>query len=373
MTTSEPTTPPERPRDPERARTRAERERKAAERAKLGGEGAAEKEARRDPPNIARLGWAVGRWLRGAIVDNYPIKFVALILALAVFVLVQRDEDVEISVYVNLHYAVPDELVLVSDPVDQVRLTVSGSSRRIQRFDERAIERVYIDLSGRQSGEFYFSSEMFEVPEGLRVVGITPPSTALHFEPRDRKDVTVEVATVGEPAEGHVVEELRVSPEQVTITGAKSVVAGVDAVETREITLDGRTSSFDDTVPLVVPRAELELVGERFVRVEVAIGEESEVRSIGRRQVALAPGSGVEAEDLAGLRVEPAEVELTLRGHARRLQQIDPDDISVIVEVQSEDLEGGEPREVRVETSGLPEGVYAEVEPSEVILQPSSS
>jgi YbbR domain-containing protein len=312
----------------------------------------------------------VGRWIRGAFVANYPIKFVALILALAVFVLVQSDEDVEISVYVNLHYAVPEDRVLVSEPIEQLRITVSGSSRRIQRFDERAIERVHVDLSDRQSGEFYFTSDMFEVPEGLRVVAITPPSTALHFEPRDHKAVPIEVSTVGEPEQGLVVEEMRVSPSTVIVSGAKSVVAGVEAVQTREIALDGRTSSFADTVPLVAPRPQLELVGERFVRVEVSIGEPVDTRPLGRRRVALEPGAGVVSEALAGFRAQPTDVELTVQGPTRLLQQINPEDISVFVEVYEGDLETDQARSASVEVRGLPDGAGAEVEPPEVILVP---
>jgi YbbR domain-containing protein len=370
VTTEDLTTPPERPRDPERARTRAERARKA-ERARQATE-APEREAWREPPNLIRAARHTGRWIRGAFTDNYPIKFVALILAMAVFVLVQSDEDVEISVYPNIHYTVPEERVLVSEPVEQVRLTVSGSSRRIQRFDERAIERVLIDLGDRQSGEFYFTSDMFDVPEGLRVTQITPPGTALHFEPRERKDVPVEVSTVGEPAEGYLVEEMRVTPETVTVTGAKSLVAGVDAVQTRQIALDGRTVSFADTVPLVLPRSQLELAGERFVRVDVILNERVEARPLGRWPVSLEPGAGVEAEALEGWRVAPREVEVTLRGPVRLVQPIDVADISVIVEVEVAQFEGPEAREVPVEVRGLPEGVLAEVEPAEVLLEPAT-
>jgi hypothetical protein len=368
VTTEDSTGLPERPRDPERERTRAERARKA-ERARQATE-APEREPWREPPNLTRIARQAGWWLRGAFVDNYPIKSVALILSMAVFVLVQSDEDVEISVYVNIHYSVPEERVLVSEPVEQVRLTVSGTTRRIQRFDERAIERVLIDLGDRQSGEFYFSSDMFDVPEGLRVTAITPPSTALHFEPRERKEVPVEVSTVGEPDEDYVVEEMRVTPHTVIITGAKSLVAGVESVQTRQIALDGRTVSFADTVPLVLPRSQLELVGERFVRVDVILGERIETRPLGRRPVALEPGSGVEADALTGWRTAPRDVDITLRGAVRLVQQIDPQDISVIVEVEAAQLEGEQAREVTLEVRGLPDGIAVDLEPIEVLLEP---
>lgn len=374
MTLGEPAKP-ERPRDPERARTAADRARKAerarkTERGRQADEGAPEREVRRDPPNVTRGVRVVTRWLRGAFIANYPVKFVALILALAVFILVQSDEDMEISVFATIAYPPVEERVLVSEPVEQVRLTVSGTRRTIQRFDERAIERVHLDLSDRQSGELYFTADMFDVPEDLRIVAITPPSTALHFESRDRKDVPIDVLTVGEPAPGHVVEQVSVLPKAVTVTGPKSVVAGVDSVQTREIALDGRTSSFEDTVPLMDLPRQLELAGDRFVRVEVEISKRAETRALGSRQVSLEPGAGVKTEDLAGFQLAPREAQLTLRGTSRALQPIDPDDISLIVEVGERDREHGPPRNVRIEARGLPEGVTAEIEPPQAALTP---
>ncbi len=331
---------------------------------------ARERKGRSTPTPLARGTRVTVRWIRDAFVANYPIKFVALVLALAVFVLVQSDEDVEISVYVEMSYNVPAGRVLVAEPVDRVRVTVSGSRRRIQQFDERAIERVEVDIEEGKSGEFHFTPDMFNVPESLRIVGVTPASTSLHFEDRDEKEVPIEVATVGAPAPGHIVEQVRPTPQTARIEGPESALPSVEAVTTREISLGGTRHSFENTLPLEDPPGHVELASDRFVRVEVEIREETDTRALGEHSIQLEPGAGVDDVSLAGFRAEPAVAEIELRGADRELQQIDPGDISVVVEVQTGDVENGGPRSAGVAVRGLPDGVAAEARPSEVILQP---
>lgn len=361
---------PEAPLDPEPTRKAAERARVAAAAPKES-ESGAEGRKRQSGARAGDRARAVGRWVREAFVENYPIKLAALVLAIAVFILVHSDDDVEISVYVDVAYHVPDEKVLVSEPVDRVRLTVSGSRRRIQQFDERAMERVVVRQEEGQSGEFSFSADMFDVPEGLRVVGVTPPSTSLHFEARDRKEVPIEVTTLGEVAEGHVVESVKPDPPRAEVVGAESELAAVTALQTRDIGLDGRAASFEDTVPLIEPEGNVEVAGDPFVRVAVAIGEEAASRALGTQAIALEPGAGVEDEGaVAGFRADPATAEIELGGAPEELEQIEEGDISVVVEVREGDIRGGQARSAPVEVRGAPDGVAAEASPEEVTLLP---
>lgn len=355
--------------------------RKAAERARIAsgppseesGEGGKGKgKGRGAPPPARRTGRSrlLARWIRDAFVENYPIKGAALVLALAVFVLVHSDEDIEISVYVDVGYDVPGDRILVSDPVDQVRLTVSGSRRRIQEFDERAMERVEVELAEGRSGELTFTADMFDVPQGLRVERVTPPSTSLHLEARGAARLPVDVATVGEPEAGHLVGDLRVDPERVAVEGAQSELARVSALSTREIGLSGRSASFEESVPVVEPEGTIEIVGERFVRVEVEITEEVEERPLGAMDVTLEPAPGVESDAIAGFGADPPRVDVRLRGLPRELQQIDPDVISVVVEVREGDVDGLQPRAAGVDIRGLPSGVAGEARPELVTLHP---
>src|SRR4051812_20978957 len=83
------------------------------------------------PPPASR----VQAWLRGALLDHLPVKALALLLTLTVFLLVGSDEDREIAAHVGVSYVLPDGKVLVSKRVDEVRVTIKGPWRKIKRFD----------------------------------------------------------------------------------------------------------------------------------------------------------------------------------------------------------------------------------------------
>src|SRR5688500_8987503 len=104
----------------------------------------------REPGADDRRGLAA--WLRGAFSDNLGLKLLSLILAATVYLLVNSDEHREINARVRVAYVLPPDKALVSERVDEVRVTIRGPWRRIKRFDEREIDRIDVDLTGVVSG-----------------------------------------------------------------------------------------------------------------------------------------------------------------------------------------------------------------------------
>jgi YbbR domain-containing protein len=179
--------------------------------------------------------------LRAAFVDNAPLKFVALVLSLTIFILVHSDEDAVIGAYVKVSYTMPADRVLVSEPVDQVRITVKGPWRRIRRFEERSLEPIHLDLTSVRSGEFAFQDDMIKLPPGVELQSITPVTMRLTFEGRAEKSVPVTVATAGRPAHGYALEGVVATPSHVVIRGAETVVAATTTVRTRDVGVEGKT------------------------------------------------------------------------------------------------------------------------------------
>jgi len=129
------------------------------------------------------FGDKVTGWLRGAFLDNAAIKFVSLVLAVTIFILVNTGQDVDIGVTVPVRYTMPKDRVLVSERVDQVRLSIRGSWRRTKRFDEREIEPITVDMTARGDGLLLFQEDMIRLPHGLELLSIAPQSAPLRFEP----------------------------------------------------------------------------------------------------------------------------------------------------------------------------------------------
>lgn len=308
-------------------------------------------------------------WLKGAFVDNAALKLVALVLSLTVFVLVHSERDRSIVAYVGVSYTMPEDRVLVSRRVDQVRVTIEGSQRRIRRFDEREMGRIHVDLTQEQDGEYVFDPEDIDLPEDLELLSISPSSMTLDFQPRDDKTVPVRVATTGRPARGYRVEGVHTEPARVAITGAESVVQGIENVRTREVVLDGRTESFRVTVPVVAPRSTVDFVDTKMVQAVVTITPDLEQTTLADIPITVA-GQGLSADQMASFAISPDTVDLMISGPVLALDAIDADAISVEVTAHPSDLAAGESRQATVTVSGLPSGATVKASPSEVTLTP---
>lgn len=303
----------------------------------------------------------VAAWLRAAATDNLGLKVLSLILALTVYLLVNSDRHHEITLHVGTSFTLPEDKVLVSERLPEVRVTVRGPWRRLRRLDEREIDRVNFDLSRVSGGEVPITADLVRVPNGLTVVDISPRSLRVAFEKRVEKEVAVMVATAGRPLHGFVVASVSAHPPVVTARGAQGAIAALSAIRGREVRVDGRSDGFEIEIDLLPPDG-VELLGGRRALARVEIREEL----VSRRLGALPVVARAEGGDPARLVLKPTHVEVTLTGALLAVERA----IAAGVVVQARLGPGvGPGAELALTVESLPPGVGVTIAPSRVRLQ----
>ncbi len=309
------------------------------------------------------------RTMRRALTDNKRLKFVAFVLAVAMFFLVNSDKDVVITAGVGVSYTLPRDKVLTSEPASEIDVTVRGSWRRIKEFDERELERINVDLTNlRSGGEYTFTEDMIRLPPGLKVLALNPRAIRVNFEQRAEKVVPVTVATSGFPKRGYKVERTVVTPSTVTIRGAEGVVKAISSVRTQELRLDGRSEDFTDIIRIVSPEQYVEIIETAVAKVEVELAEELITRTLGPLPVSIRAGSEVE-QPIRGFETDPGQVMVVVRGSRNAVDALG-DAITPVVKVFAEDLARRKPRSADVAIDNPPDGVGFETIPKQVTLQP---
>lgn len=300
-------------------------------------------------------------WLRRALLDHLPVKALALLLTLTVFLLVNSDEDREIQARIGVAYVLPEGKVLVSERIDEVRVTIKGPWRRIKRFDEREIDRITLDLSRVVAGEVPIPATAVRLPDGLSLTSITPRAVRVAFE--NRIDRVVEVAPVlaGRPVHGFAVaaDGIKTDPPRVRVRGAEGVIAALGQVRTQEISTDGRRQSFVTEVALLPPDG-VDVDWKGPVRVTVPLAEQLVTQSAGTARVIV-----VGDAEPGRWRVDPAEVEVELTGGVLAVERA----IAAGVEVRAPLPPGARGGTVRLVTGDLPPGVGVALRPPEVRLR----
>jgi len=304
----------------------------------------------------------VGRWIHGALFVNTGLKFLSLILAVTVFLLVNIDKDREITVRVGVKYDYPPDKVLVSEKLEEVRVTIKGPWRRLRQFDERELGRIELDLHNAPTGDVAITHDMIgNLPPGLEILAISPSSVRVVFDKRAEKVVEVFPTVAGRPQHGYVVAEIKAVPATIKVRGAERDLGKLTSIRTQEVSLEGRTDSFEQLAELSVPEGVIVDPTQR-IGVQVRIVEELVTKKIPSLVIS-ATGEGV---DPTKWQIVPGQVELTLTGALLAVEKA-KESIAPIVKLTAADTKS---KEVDVVLDGLPPGVGVRISPERVRVTP---
>lgn len=297
-----------------------------------------------------------------AFLDEIPLKIVSLVIAVTLFVIVRSDKDAATGAYVKVIYTLPQDRVLISDPVGEVRVGVRGPWTRLQRFDERGVDPIRIDLSKAQDEVLHFDESMVRLPVGLRVASITPSEVHIKFEPRATREVPIQAILDGQPAEGFRVSRVSANPPTVLVEGAKNAVDTLQHVFTRPLEVSGARSPVAAEVALAdLPRH------VHFVDVTQAMVRAEVKAAIVERTFDALPIRILGLSRLDGT-LEPSSARLILRGPSDLVASIKPSELSLAVDAQLADTRPPSHYLRTLAVSGLPSGVAAELQPDSVVL-----
>jgi len=316
----------------------------------------------KDPPPPER--GLLAAWLHGALFENTGLKFLSLVLAVTVFLLINTDKDREITVRVGVKYEVPADKVLVSEQLEEVKVTLKGPWRRLRQFDERELGRIELDLRNSPTGDIEITHDMISnLPPGLEVMSISPRSARVAFDRRVEKIVEVTPTTgIGvRPQHGYVVAELKAIPPTIKVRGGERMLAALTAIKTAEVSLEGRIDSFEQLAELVVPDG-VNIDPTQRITVQVRIVEELVTKKMPSLPVAIR-GDGADA---AKWQIMPAQVEITLTGAILAVEKA-KETLQPLIRLSASDTKA---RDADIVVDGLPPGVGVRISPERVRVTP---
>lgn len=200
---------------------------------------------------LLALGIAIGIWFSASVEDR----------------LVSSEKVVEVGITYNR----PRGFMIIN-PAQNVQVRLLGSKKAIRQLSPYMVD-VQVVLSQRQEGSAIvnLSRENVQAPDGLEVVSIEPNTIRVDLEREVTQRVTVVPKLAGKLAPGSVMEEPEVFPNQVLVTGPKSMLSRVESLTTDPIDLSGRTATFEETVAVVPPDPLIQIVQPARVTVSIPI------------------------------------------------------------------------------------------------------
>lgn len=250
-------------------------------------------------------------------------KALALGVALSAWLVVQGDQQHEAQVPVQLVWGLPKGLDAVEPLPDQVGVKVRGT-RTATRRAARNAGRVAVDATALRAGthEIDLAAHPVEgLPPSVEVLGVTPSSLRISLDEHITRKVPVDVATVGDPAEGIRVREAVAEPDFVELSGPRVVVSALKRAVTLAVDVSGMSTDTAVGVGLDLPR----MVRAEPPQVRVAVDLEA------RADQRLLTGVPLEVRGYPEWVPSIDVVDLRLEGPSQVLAGLRPDDVIMAV------------------------------------------
>lgn len=209
----------------------------------------------------------------GLLGENLTLKLLSLAFAVVLWFFVMGERRHEVSHIVPVSYkGVADGLIIANQVPGSVEVAVSGPRALLAHLSAGDMA-IVVNLAGAKAGVTSFKrlEESLSIPTGLTVTRVSPAYVDVKLEQVRDKLVPVRVVLSGDPAPGYRVRRLRVTPSQVTLSGAESELKTISEVVTEGLELSGVRQSFTQTVALSHSRPFTTLKEQRTVEVQVQI------------------------------------------------------------------------------------------------------
>jgi len=179
----------------------------------------------------------VFRILRRFARQNFGLKVVALVLAVAAWWFVAGESKVLVSFTVPLEMRqVPKGLTMTNNPEREVEVRLSGPSSLLSGMRPSEIS-AGVDLAAARGGRQYFTLDdrAVKVPPGIKVQRIHPSSIEVILDRTERRMVPVSARIGGGAAVRKRVIKVEIDPPSVEVEALTEEFARMPVVYTEEV------------------------------------------------------------------------------------------------------------------------------------------
>jgi len=238
---------------------------------------------------------------------------------------------------------------------------LKGSRARLNAIRQENLPPVDVKLKTKEEPRYYLEKEMFDLPTGVSVMQVVPPSLVFKWVPRAIRELPVEVSLDGRLPPGlEWAGEPEVFPETMDVDGPRDVVNSMRTVRSMELDV----SELEDgvvqrEVPLVGAPANTTFEAQT-VLVTLRVQPKMTERVLSPLRV--------DAEGLVPRALRPRAIAARLRGPEAILDQLNPASVLAIVQLSDVSAKKGAVA-VPVELRGLPDEVEVlELEPAMITV-----
>ena len=208
---------------------------------------------------------------------NLALKFVALFLALVVWVVVsapRREKVIERRFAAPLSIVgLPREFVITTPMPETVSVRLRGRASDLHSASSQTLD-VPVDVGYIQHGgdvTVTLRPQGVHTPADIEVVAVDPNKLQFHVEPLRQRFVMIRPLLDGQLPKGYLVGDPTLVPDRAIVSGPASQIGKVSEVGTERINMTGRTATFVQNVAVVSDSPLVRVVSPPTAQVTIPI------------------------------------------------------------------------------------------------------
>lgn len=188
------------------------------------------------------------------IIKKFHIKLLCLIMAFILFFYVRYQQEFSKDYIAKLDVInIPSKLLIANNIQENITITVRGF--RDNKHEYPMEFSAYIDLTNAQKGSNFYKVNLSEEREykNLNIL-ITPNRIPIVLDELIYKTVPIQAATIGATSLGLNIDDIKVNPTNVIISGPENLVSSINKISTVPLDLTDRYLDFATRLRLNFPK-----------------------------------------------------------------------------------------------------------------------
>jgi YbbR domain-containing protein len=272
---------------------------------------------------------------RRALFDNLGLKIFAFFVAVILFRYVRGEQNRISTVEVKLLYKNLEGLMMVSEPVSQLRVTLRGPETKLRGVDSSPLSYTF-DFKDPKPGPYqhqlYIEQLRSLFPAEVQVIRLTPSVLDFTLERKSKRTLPLRVQTKGQLPFGYaLIEPLVVFPSEITLEGAESTLKRLQEARTQPIDLTGQSKDIIREIPLEPLGRHVFVVGQSQARVKIGIRQIQKRKIFKKIPLRI---TNFPENTRKKLTLSTESIDVTIFGPIAQLQPLKPEDIAAEVDAK---------------------------------------
>lgn len=266
-------------------------------------------------------------WL-ASLNRNRTLKLLSLLLALALWFAVGREERTETTLHLAVEFInLPPKMVVTGEMPAELEVQIIGPRSQVNRLSQTR-QTYTIDLAGLKSGHhtFYPGPHSFSFPHGVMVNRIEPTAITIDLSPSSTATLFIRPVVVGDLPEGYELKGVKTRPEQVMVSGPQEELTDLKFIPTYPIDVRHLTEMTVLPTDLDFKNLHLTLKNHVPILAELDIQPKTLRRTFQDVPVRPEPGPA---------NLNPAQVAVTVQGPWPLVKRLKAEDLKATVDTRS--------------------------------------